>query len=103
MAEKNKVTAAEVPRVSVHMLTDLGQKTFMGEDACLAAKDLPGFKKQGSSGSGRQTGAKEEGQGALASASILFSISEGKRLSRNYKQEAVYCPCINLLPSFIFK
>lgn len=70
---KNKVTVAEVP--SVHVLTDLGQKrTFMGEDAHLGAKYLPRFKKQEGS-TNWQTGAKEEGQGALASASILFSDS----------------------------
>lgn len=68
------MTVAEVPRVSVHMLRDLGQKTFMGEDVCLVVKYLPGFKKQGGSASARRTGAKEEGQGALASASILFCL-----------------------------
>lgn len=36
VAENYKVTVAEVPSVSVHTLTELGQKgTFVGEDACL--------------------------------------------------------------------
>jgi hypothetical protein len=76
----------------------------MGEYAYLVGKYPPGFKKQGGSTSDRQTGAKEEEQGHwLQLAFSSLTVSEGKQLSGNHKQEAVYCLSINSLPSFIFK
>lgn len=43
MAENHKVTVAEVPSVSVHTLTDLGQRrTFMGEDVSRTFQGLRG-------------------------------------------------------------
>lgn len=73
VAKNYKVTVAEGP-VSLSTFSQIwGRKEHLW--GRMRALYLPGSKKQSSSTNDRQTGAEEEGQGALASASILFSHS----------------------------